>query len=101
MLLTIAIMAAVGTLSAQEPGRKTLAEAQIEYDRAVAEQKLAMDEIRNEERRITDVAKDRLEVARKDLDAVKERNKLIIEEQKRKVKESKEQINKANTRYKQ
>ena len=30
-------MAAVGTLSAQEPGRKTLAEAQIEYDRAVAE----------------------------------------------------------------
>ena len=86
MLLAIALMAAVGTLSAQEPGRKSLAEAQIEYDRAVAEQKLAMDEVRNEERRITEVAKDRLDEARKDLDAIKERNKLILEEQKRKVK---------------
>ena len=57
----------------------SLADAQIEYDRAVAEQNQALVEVRNEERRISDVAQDRLASAREELNEIKERNKRIIE----------------------
>lgn len=100
LLLTIVAMAAVGSLSAQLPD-KTLAEAQIEYDRAVAAQKAAVDEVRSEEHRVSDAARARLSDARQDLDVVKEHHKHVVADQKRKVAEAKEQLRNANTRYKQ
>ena len=56
LLLTIALMASMGTLSAQLP-EKRLEEARYHYDRTVAEQKEAVLEARNEERRIVDIAR--------------------------------------------
>ena len=101
LLLSLMLLACAAAVSAQNPIGKTLAEAQIEYDRAVAKQKLAIDEIKSEERRITEAAKQRLDASYEELNEEKERTKLVIEEQKRKVASAKQRLADANTRYKQ
>ena len=100
IVIMLLFATATTTLYAQNPG-KSLAEAQIEYDRAKDNQKRALNEIRSEERRITDAANDRLDAAKSDLEDVKEEYKAILEEQKRRVAEAKRELDNANARYKQ
>ena len=70
LFFTMLLFAAVGTATAQEPVR-TLAEAQIEYDRAVAEHKRAVSEVRSEERRIEEAAERRVEEAKAEVSAMR------------------------------
>lgn len=95
-----AALCVVATASAQEP-EKTLAEAQIEYDRAVAEQKSAMEAARSEENHITSAANDRLVEVKREFETVKEKYKMIVAEQKRRLKEAKEEYDSGNAIYKQ
>ena len=76
----LAFAAVVGGVSAQEPV-KTLSDAQTEYDQAVIEQKRAVSEARNLERRISDAASHRLETVKADYQGVKERYKIVVAEQ--------------------
>ena len=71
IIMILAAVMCVAVASAQNP-EKTLAEAQIEYDRAVNARKAAMAQARAEENRITDAAKDRVENAKREFEAVKE-----------------------------
>ncbi len=100
LFLILAGIAAAASLSAQEP-EKSIAEAQIEYDRIVSEYKTSLEMARNEERRITNAANDRLDEAKLKFDNIKDEYKLVIEEQKRKVKEAKDRYDNANLAYKQ
>ena len=100
VIVTIVAMLAVCSLYAQRPG-KTLAEAQIEYDRAVAAQRAAVDEARNEERRITDAAYSRREQARSQYDAVRDEYRRVVEEQRRVLRDAKQRLDNAEVYYRQ
>ena len=84
----LAAMFVVVAASAQEP-IKTLADAQIEYDRAVEEQKKAIAVARSEEQHIVSVANDRLDEVKRSFETVKEEYKLVVAEQKRILKAKK------------
>ena len=98
--LMLAFAAVVGGVSAQEPV-KTLSDAQTEYDQAVIEQKRAVSEARNLERRISDAASHRLETVKADYQGVKERYKIVVAEQKRLVAEAKSNVDATKVRYKE
>ena len=100
VIVTIAAMLAVCGLYAQRPD-KTLAEAQIEYDRAVAAQRAAVDEARNEERRITDAAYGRREQARSQYETVRDEYRRVVEEQRRIVEEARARLDNADVCYRQ
>ena len=96
----LAAMFVVVAASAQEP-IKTLADAQIEYDRAVEEQKKAIAVARSEEQHIVSVANDRLDEVKRSFETVKEEYKLVVAEQKRILKAAKQKYDNGNAVYKQ
>jgi myosin heavy subunit len=93
-------MAAVGTLSAQDP-RSVLTSAEIAHDKAVTEQKQAVENARNEERRIVDAANERLSSVKDEYADAKEEYKRVLEEQKRRVEMAREKRDEVKIRYKQ
>lgn len=99
-VLFIAAIMCFGTASAQTLD-KTLAEAQIEYDRAIEAQRGAIAEARSDERRITTAAEERLDQAKLDYERAKEQYQLIVDEQKRILREARDRYDNANSIYKQ
>ena len=99
-ILTIAAVVAVGSLSAQTP-EKTVTEARIEYDRAVAAKKNAIKAAKKEERRVKKSSKDRLKQIRLDLETAKDTYEYSLEEVKRLEREAKAEFEAANLIYKQ
>lgn len=99
-ILMIVAMAAVGTLSAQDP-RSVLTSAEIAHDKAVTEQKQAVENARNEERRIIDAANERLSSVKDEYADAKEEYKRVLEEQKRRVEMAREKRDEVKIRYKQ
>ena len=96
----LAAMFVAVAASAQEP-IKTLADAHIEYDRAVEEQKKAIAVARSEEQHIVSVANDRLDEVKRSFETVKEEYKLVVAEQKRILKAAKQKYDNGNAVYKQ
>lgn len=99
-MLTIAAIVAVGSLSAQTP-EKTVTEARIEYDRAVAAKKNAIKAAKKEEKRVKKSSKERLNQIRVDLETAKDTYEFALEEVKRLEREAKANFEAANLVYKQ
>ena len=99
-VLILVAMMSMSTLSAQMY-EKSLAEAQIAYDNAVALSKTAINEARSSERRITSAANDRLVQAREEFEMKNEYYSLAVEELKRRLAEEKQRYNDAADKYKQ
>ena len=99
-MLTIAAIVAVGSLSAQTP-EKTVTEARIEYDRAVAAKKNAIKAAKKEEKRVKKSSKERLNQIRIDLETAKDTYEFALEEVKRMEREAKANFVAANLIYKQ
>lgn len=99
-ILTIAAIVAVGSLSAQTP-EKTVTEARIEYDRAVAAKKNAIKAAKKEEKRVKKSSKERLNQIRLDLETAKDTYEYALEEVKRLEREAKAEFEAANLIYKQ
>ena len=96
LVITLLLLAGVGTLNAQELSTTetatTLADAQIELDRAIAEQRSAVDEIRSEERRIVDAANERLESVREEYDSYRDRYRDLMSDYKQRMRNAKREL---------
>ncbi len=99
-ILTIAAIVAVGSLSAQTP-EKTVTEARIEYDRAVAAKKDAIKASKKEQRSVKKATKERLNQIRLDLRAAEDAYEFSLEEAKRMEAEAKANFKTANLIYEQ
>lgn len=100
LIATFALVATIGTLSAQEPEKSNLSDAHTKYNIAVAEQRVALEEARAEERSVVEAVKKRLGDARDEYNAIKRQNNEIIEEHTRIIKEAKATVAEAKARYK-
>jgi uncharacterized protein (DUF342 family) len=86
---------------AQEIGNNALLESQIAYDEAVLSYKQAVTEMRNEERRVADVASQRVAERKLELQSAKQNLKATIAEHKQRVADAKRQLKNASVRYKE
>lgn len=105
LFIALLLLVGVGELSAQEltttGEAASLAEAQIELDRAIANQRQAVDEIRSEERRITDAANERLDEAREEYNSQREYYRDLVADAKQRIRSAKEQMSRLKAEYRQ
>lgn len=101
VLLTIALVASFGSLSAQLPGNKTLDDAYNVYIQALEDQKIAIENVRKEERVTIEAAKANLDVARKEYNEIKAESKVTIKEHKRIIKNAQKEMKEAKMQFKQ